>query len=51
LQKLRGKLETQCLSTNYVPAKTADRNEKVNRIVASIEDFEGIILTLLNKFA
>ena len=32
--------------------KTAgDRNDKVNKIVANIEDFGGIVLTLLGKFA
>jgi len=28
-----------------------DRNMKINRIVANAEEFGGIVLTLLNKFA
>ncbi|MES2838850.1 MAG: hypothetical protein V4794_01085 [Pseudomonadota bacterium] len=29
--------------------KTGDRNEKINKIVANIEDFGGIVVTLLGK--
>lgn len=31
--------------------KAGDKNEKINKIVANAEDFAGIILTLLGKFA
>lgn len=31
--------------------KAGDRNDKVNRIVANIENFGGIVLTLLGKLA
>lgn len=31
--------------------KAGDQNEKVNRIVANIDDFAGIVLTLLGKLA
>lgn len=31
--------------------KAGDRNEKVNQIVVNIEDFGGIVLTLLGKLA
>lgn len=31
--------------------RTGDRNEKINKIAANSEDFAGIILTLLGKFA
>jgi hypothetical protein len=31
--------------------RAGDRNEKINKIVANAEDFAGIVLTLLGKFA
>ena len=31
--------------------KAGDRNDKINKIVANIEDFSGVVLTLLGKFA
>lgn len=31
--------------------KAGDKNEKINRIVANIDDFAGIVLTLLGKLA
>ena len=31
--------------------RAGDRNDKINKIVANAEDFGGIILTLLGKFA
>jgi hypothetical protein len=31
--------------------KAGDRNEKVNKIVANIEEFGGIVVTLLGKLA
>jgi len=31
--------------------KAGDKNEKLNRIVANIDDFAGIVLTLLGKLA
>lgn len=31
--------------------KTGDRNEKINKIVANIEEFGGIVVTLLGKLA
>jgi hypothetical protein len=31
--------------------KVGDRNDKINRIVGGIEDFGGVVLTLLGKFA
>lgn len=31
--------------------KAGDQNEKVNRIVANIDDFAGVVLTLLGKLA
>lgn len=31
--------------------RAGDRNDKINKIVANAEDFGGIILTLLDKFA
>ena len=31
--------------------KAGDQKDKVNRIVANIDDFAGIVLTLLGKFA
>lgn len=31
--------------------RAGDRNDKINKIVANAEDFAGIVLTLLGKFA
>ncbi len=31
--------------------RSGDRNEKIKKIVSNIENFSGIILTLLTKFA
>lgn len=31
--------------------RSGDRNEKINKIVSNAEEFGGIILTLLGKFA
>ena len=31
--------------------KAGDRNDKINRIVANIDEFGGIVLTLLGKLA
>lgn len=31
--------------------KAGDKNQKINRIVANIDDFAGIVLTLLGKLA
>lgn len=31
--------------------RAGDRNDKINKIVESAEDFAGIVLTLLGKFA
>lgn len=31
--------------------KAGDRNEKINKIVANIEEFGGIVVTLLGKLA
>lgn len=31
--------------------RSGDKNDKINKIVANAEDFAGIILTLLGKFA
>ena len=31
--------------------RSGDKNEKINKLVANAEDFGGIILTLLGKFA
>jgi len=31
--------------------KAGDRNEKINKIVSNIEEFGGIVVTLLGKLA